>query len=83
MIQRTVHEKRLRSCHPCLPASCKLLNKLSQQNVSVAQLTDHKQDAKYSESQSELRLFISRPSASVKSLGIAKPMLFIGPAHTK
>ena len=45
-------------CHPFVPATCKLLHELSKLSIRAAQWTDNNWDAKYSEGQSELRLFV-------------------------
>ena len=44
-----------------------------QNGIRVAQSTDYKWDAKYSERQSELRLFVSRSSVKPLDIGLLRP----------
>ena len=67
----TAHEERLRSRHPFVPAARNLLNTLSKLSIRAAQEIDNKWDFKYSEDQTELRLFVPRPSN--RPLGIRLP----------
>ena len=54
-----------------MPAARKLLNELFKLSIRAAQWTDYKCDAKYSEDQSERRLFVLMRSA--RSFGTVRP----------
>ena len=60
----TAHEERLRSRHP---------EDQSKLTIRAAQWIDYKWDVKYSEDQSELRLFVPRPSARLLGMGLPRP----------
>ena len=55
-----VYKVILQSRHHFLRAARKLLNELSKLSIRAAQWTDYKWDAKYSNGQLELRLFVPR-----------------------
>ena len=64
MVRPTIgHEDGLQSRHPFVSEARKLLNEVSKLNILAAQWIDCQWDAKYSECQSELRLFVPRSSA--------------------
>ena len=57
-----------------VPAPRKLLNGLPKLNVRAAQWTDNNKRAmQYSEGQSELCLFVPKPSARSLGLGLPRP----------
>ena len=56
-----VQGERLPPRHPFVLEACKLLGELSEMSVRAVQWIDFKWNAKYSEGQSKLRLFVPRP----------------------
>ena len=56
-----------------MPEARKLLNDLFKLIVRAAQWTDYNWNAKYSEDQSELRLFVSKSSAMPLGIGLLNP----------
>ena len=73
MVEPTIaHEERLRYCNPFVTLARKLLNALSKLSIRAAQQTDYKWDAKCSEGQLQLRLFVPRPSARSLDMGLPR-----------
>ena len=69
----TAYEERPRSRHSFVSAAGKLLNKLSNRSIRAAQSIDSTWNVKYFEDQSELCLFVPRPSARPLRMGLPRP----------
>ena len=54
--------------------SRKLLNELSEMSIRAAQCIDFNWNAKYSKGQSELRLFVQRPSTRPLGTNLPRPV---------
>ena len=65
--------RRLRSRNLSVPAARKLLNELSKISIRASQWINYKQNAKYSEGQSKLRLYVPKPSTRSLDVGLLIP----------
>ena len=68
----SIYKEKLRFRHLFVPAARKLLNELPELSICASQWIDYKWGSKYSESQSELRLFYQKPTRPF-DMGLSRP----------